>query len=114
LSEKHSPPREHDGDGLATGRPWAISSGNAGAYHTTFEAELEALDALDWDAIRATQWQGKQHQKMAEFLVQDFFPWTGVKLIGCFDSAVATKVAEVLKGSKHRPAVEVQSAWYYP
>jgi hypothetical protein len=51
---------------------------------------------------------------MAEFLVQDFFPWTGVKLIGCFDYAVATKVAEVLKGSKHRPAVEVQSAWYYP
>ena len=25
-------------DGLATGKPWAISSGNAGAYHTTFES----------------------------------------------------------------------------
>ncbi len=65
-------------EGIATGRPWAISSGNAGAYHTTFDAEIDALDALDWTAIRATQWAGRQHQKMAEFLVQDFFPWSSI------------------------------------
>jgi hypothetical protein len=100
-------------DGLATEKPWAISSGNAGAYHTTFAAEIEALDALDWEAIRATQWQGKQHQKMAEFLVRDFFPWTSIKHIGCFNSAVATKVAELLNQQKHRPPVEVKSSWYY-
>jgi hypothetical protein len=100
-------------DGLATGKPWAISSGNAGAYHTTFEAKIEALDSLDWEAIRATLWQGKQHQKMAEFLVQDFFPWTSIKHIGCFNSAVATRVAELLNQQKHRPRVEVKSAWYY-
>ncbi len=100
-------------DGLATGKPWAISSGNAGAYHTTFAAEMEALDSLDWEAIRAIQWQGKQHQKMAEFLVQDFFPWTSVKHIGCFNSAIATKIAEVLNHHKHRPPVEVKSSWYY-
>jgi hypothetical protein len=100
-------------DGLAVGKPWAISSGNAGARHTTFEAKIEALEALDWDAIRATQWQGKQHQKMAEFLVQDFFPWTAIKQIGCFNSAVAKRVTEMLKEAKHRPPVEVRSAWYY-
>jgi hypothetical protein len=100
-------------DAVAVGRPWAISSGNAGARHTTFEAKIEALDALDWGAIRATQWQGKQHQKMAEFLVQDFFPWNALKQIGCFNFAVATKVVEMLKQAKHRPTVEVKSSWYY-
>ena len=100
-------------DGLTIGKAWAISSGNAGAYHTTFEAKIEALDALDWEAIRATQWQGKQHQKMAEFLVRDFFPWTSIKQVGCFNSAVATKVAELLNQQKHRPPVEVKSSWYY-
>lgn len=100
-------------DGLTIGTEWAISSGNAGAYHTTFEAKIEALDALDWEAIRATQWQGKQHQKMAEFLVRDFFPWTSIKQVGCFNSAVATKVAELLNQQKHRPPVEVKSSWYY-
>jgi hypothetical protein len=100
-------------DGLAIEKPWAISSGNAGAYHTTFAAEIEALDSLDWEAIRATQWQGKQHQKMAEFLVRDFFPWTSIKHIGCFNSAIATKVSEMLNQQKHRPPAEAKSSWYY-
>ena len=100
-------------DGLAMGKPWAISSGNAGTFHTTFESKIEALDALDWDAIRATQWHGKQHQKMAEFLIRDFFSWTSIKQIGCFNSTVATTVTELLNQEKHRPSVEVKSAWYY-
>lgn len=100
-------------EGLATGRPWAISSGNAGAYHTTFAADLEALDALDWKAIRATQWPGMQHQKMAEFLVRDFFPWTSIKQIGCFNSVVAMTVAEMLNHQKYKPPVEAKNSWYY-
>lgn len=100
-------------EGLAVGKSWAISSGNAGAYHTTFEADLNALDSLDWGAIRATDWQGQQHQKMAEFLVQDFFPWGAIKQIGCFNSTIAAKVAELLEKQKHQPSVEVKSSWYY-
>ena len=100
-------------EGVALGKSWAISSGNAGAYHTTFDADLSALEALDWNAIRATDWRGKQHQKMAEFLVLDFFPWSSIKQIACFNSAIATKVADLLKREKHRPPVEVKSSWYY-
>lgn len=99
--------------GLATGKPWAVSSGNAGAYHTTFSTKLEALEALDWVAIRATQWDGKQHQKAAEFLVADFFPWTGIQEIGCHNSTVAGRVRELLTKAEHRPSVEVKSSWYY-
>ncbi len=43
-------------------------------------------DRMDWAAIRATDWRGKTHQKSAEFLVADFFPWTGIHAIGCHNS----------------------------
>jgi len=99
--------------GIATGRPWAVSSGNAGASHTTFAANLEALDALDWEAIRATQWQGKQHQKAAEFLVADSFPWSAIQLIGCQNSTTAGKVRALLSNVAHKPPVEIKRNWYY-
>lgn len=99
--------------GIATGKAWAVSSGNAGAFHTTFADKLEALDSLDWEAIRATQWQGKQHQKSAEFLVADTFPWTAIHEIGCQNSTIADKVRSLLVDAAHRPAVAVKTNWYY-
>lgn len=53
--------------GIAQNRAWAISDGNAAAFHTSFAADLAALNGLDWPTIHATQWQGKTHQKSAEF-----------------------------------------------
>ncbi len=99
--------------GIATGKAWAVSSGNAGASHTTFSANLDALDALDWPAIRATQWQGKQHQKSAEFLVADSFPWEAIQEIVCQNSGTADKVRLTLAGVSHQPAVTVKTSWYY-
>jgi len=99
--------------GIATGKVWAVSSGNAGAYHTTFSAKLDALEALDWAAIRATQWQGMQHQKSAEFLVADFFPWTAIKEIGCQNSTTADMVRSVLVNAAHQPVVVTKANWYY-
>ena len=99
--------------GIATGKAWAVSSGNAGAYHTTFSSKLDALDALDWTAIGAIQWQGMQHQKSAEFLVADFFPWTAIQEIGCQNSATADKVRMLLVDAAHQPSVTVKTNWYY-
>lgn len=99
--------------GIAAGKEWAVSSGNAGAYHTTFSAKLEALDTLDWPAIRATQWQGMQHQKAAEFLLVDSFPWEAIHLIGCQNPTIADKVRALLADVAHQPAVEIKPNWYY-
>ncbi len=99
--------------GLALGKPWAISSGNAGAYHTTFSSDLAALDALDWEAIRATRWEGKTHQKSAEFLVADVFPMAAIHRIGCQNSEIAKQAAEMLKKHSFSPSVGVEPAWYY-
>ncbi|UNP28073.1 type II toxin-antitoxin system toxin DNA ADP-ribosyl transferase DarT [Lysobacter gummosus] len=59
--------------------PWAISDGNAGARGVLFNSEIEALDALDWGAIRTTNWAGLTRQKQAEFLVADYFPWSYIE-----------------------------------
>ncbi len=99
--------------GIATGKAWAVSSGNAGTFHTTFSAKPDALDALDWTAIRAVQWQGKQHQKAAEFLIADFFPWEGIHEIGCQNSKTLGKVRELLAGAAHQPALDLKPLWYY-
>jgi hypothetical protein len=99
--------------GIGLGRAWAVSDGNAGAFHTWFGATLEAIKTLDWAAIRATDWRGKTHQKSAEFLVTEFFPWTGIHAIGCHNIGVAKQVQDLVNTQAHRPAVTVELAWYY-
>jgi hypothetical protein len=99
--------------GIGLKRAWAISDGNAGAFHTSFYTTLDAIKALDWPAIRATDWKGKQHQKSAEFLVSDFFPWEGFHTIGCQNSAIAGHVKTLLQPQTHHPLVEVKPLWYY-
>jgi hypothetical protein len=60
--------------GVNLGNAWAISDGNAGAFHTSFSDNLSDLSALEWDAINAHYWSNCVHQKAAEFLVADQFP----------------------------------------
>ena len=99
--------------GIGLNRAWAISDGNAGAAYASFFTDVEALNGLDWAAIRATDWRGKTSQKMAEFLVADFFPWTGLQAVGCHNSGVAKQVQDLLNSQHHRPSVTVEPDWYY-
>lgn len=95
------------------GRAWAVSDGNAGASYTSFFASLDALDSLDWGAISAKYWQSQLHEKQAEFLVADFFPWTSILGIGCHNTAIAERVRALLVDRPHQPNVQVKSDWYY-
>jgi hypothetical protein len=99
--------------GIGLGRAWAVSDGNAGAFHTCFSSTLDAIKKLDWAAIRATDWRGKTHQKSAEFLVAEFFPWTGIHAVGCYNNNVAKQVRDLLNSQHHRPTVTVEPTWYY-
>jgi hypothetical protein len=99
--------------GIGLGQAWAVSDGNAGAFHTWFGSTLDAIKTLDWAAIRATDWRGKTHQKSAEFLVAEFFPWTGIHTIGCHNRGVAKQVEDLVNSQHHRPVVTVEPAWYY-
>ncbi|MCF3651350.1 type II toxin-antitoxin system toxin DNA ADP-ribosyl transferase DarT [Synoicihabitans lomoniglobus] len=92
---------------------WAVSSGNAGAFHTTFDDQLMAVNMLDWEAIQAISWSGRGHQKSAELLVADFVPWSAFHQIGCYNSAIAGQVTELLADIEHRPTIRVERDWYY-
>lgn len=98
---------------ISQNRPWAISDGNAGAFHAAFSSDLAALAGLDWAAIRATQWQGRTHEKSAEFLVADFFDWSGFSAVGCQNEATAQQVQNMLTQTAHRPTVKTEPQWYY-
>lgn len=99
--------------GIGQNRAWAISDGNAGASHVSFSADLAVLAELDWAAIHARQWQGRIHQKSAEFLLADFFAWTNLQRIGCHSNQIALQVLNLLKNQTHFPAVSVEPNWYY-
>lgn len=99
--------------GVGLGRAWAISDGNAGAAYSQFFADVNALNGLDWPAIRATDWRGMTNQKSAEFLVADFFPWAGIQAVGCHNKEVAARVRDLAHSQHHRPAVAVEPGWYY-
>ena len=99
--------------GISQTRPWAISDGNAGSRHAMFSSDLAALADLDWPAIRATQWQGRTHQKSAEFLLADFFDWQNFHAIGCYNQETAQQLQNFLAPAAHRPAVNVEPHWYY-
>jgi hypothetical protein len=100
-------------DGIALGRPWAISDGNAGSDHADFESDVAALDGLDWEAIRTTDWQRRTHEKSAEFLVADSYDWTAIRWVGCHDARAAAKVNSLLVAAKHQPEVLSKPNWYY-
>jgi hypothetical protein len=99
--------------GIDIGRKWAISDGNAGAAYTSFHGSLDGLDQLDWNAIRARDWRGLTHQKMAEFLVEHSVPWTSITQIACYDQRVFQMVSSLVANSAHRPSVAVKPEWYY-
>ena len=99
--------------GIGINKSWAVSSGNAGAYHTVFYSSVSSLDVLDWRAIHANDWRGKTHQKSAEFLATDFFPWTGFEKVVCYSSEIASTVKEFTRSTHHQPLVEVNRKWYY-
>lgn len=99
--------------GINLGHQWAISDGNAGAAHAAFSRNSSSLNELDWSSIEANSWGGRTHQKAAEFLIADFFPWNAIFGIGCHNDEVSAQVSDLLAPHAHKPQVETTPNWYY-
>lgn len=99
----------------ASGRRWAFSLSNAGAYYAQFRTGLDRLGEINWDAVAAIDFRPPdvKEGKQAEFLVERSFPWSLVERIGIHSQAVAPRVANAMQGAAHRPRVEVKREWYY-
>lgn len=98
---------------------WAFTLSNAGAYYFEDRCTLAQLHEINWDAVYATQWSGKDIQptikegKQAEFLMEHEFPWHLIERIGVSSPAVYQQVVNALPIHGHRPKIEVKREWYY-
>lgn len=95
-------------------RDWAFSNGNAGAYLTDFFSKVEDLANLDWDIINSTSWGGARGEvRGSRIFGCGFFPWEGIKAIGCYNVRMAQQVRKLLMGRNDVPMIKVQQDWYY-
>ena len=98
-----------------SGRRWAFSLSNAGAYYTEFRSRLDELDQLDWRAIAATDFRSAEvkERKQAEFLLHGRFPIELIERIGVRSAGIQERAATALAGTRHRPAIEIRQGWYF-
>ena len=98
-----------------SGRRWAFSLSNAGAYYTEFRSRLDELDQLDWQVIAATDFRPAEvkERKQAEFLLHGRFPFELIERIGVRSADIQERAATALAGTRHRPPIEVHREWYF-
>ena len=94
-------------------RRWAFTTSNASKFSAIDYNDLRDLDKIQWDVIHATQWKSKGDVKMAEFLVDESFPWRLVQRIGVFGPDIAQVVTSTISGEIHVPVVQTLRDWYY-
>ncbi len=97
------------------GRRWAYSPSNAGARYAAFCTGIDRLDAINWDAVTATNFRPEdiKEAKQAEFLIEQQFPWHLVERIGVHSRTIVPSVTAANQGAEHRPRIEVRREWYY-
>lgn len=97
------------------GIPWAFSLSNAGAAYAQFRNRLENLGDIDWKSVDASDFRDSdvKEGKQAEFLVDGFFPWDLIELVGVHSPALLDRVRSVVPAPTLRPSVAVRRDWYY-
>ena len=95
------------------GLRWAFTLSNAGSRYFEDRADLAQLDDVDWEAVRAHDWQHCRERKQAEFLVEHRFPWSLVEGVAVHSRTVQEQATRAMTGAGHRPPVKVKADWYY-
>ena len=92
---------------------WVFTDSNAGNnYFDDYNSKAD-LTKLNWEAIRSIQWRDFREEKMAEFLLEDFFPFSLVEQIGVYDSKTLSLVRNALDNSEFNPNISIKNDWYY-
>jgi hypothetical protein len=92
---------------------WAFTDSNAGSNYFDDYSNLSDLDKVDWNAVNAWQWRGRQDKKQAEFLIENQFPWELVEKIGVYSYKQHSEVCIILSGEINQPQVSIENSWYY-
>lgn len=102
-----------------TGRRWAFTLSNAGAYYFEDRTDLTRLEEINWDAVQTNRWSGGgidplvKEGKQAEFLMEHDFPWHLIERIGVQSRLTYQQAMNFLPAVGHRPVVEIRPEWYY-
>ncbi len=106
-------------EAVAGGRPWCFTDGHAVEAMTEFHADIERLDTIDWEVIRARYWSNteqdldRRRRKQAEFLVHESVPWGWFHRLGVIDHGRSQQVKEIIAEAPHQPEVTIEPGWYY-
>ena len=84
-------------------------------YIADFYSSCNALDRIDWDAVRSTDFRDHlvKEGKQAEFLIHDTCPWHLVEKIGVLNEEIFNQVNGILRNAQHKPVVKIERTWYY-
>jgi hypothetical protein len=96
-----------------------FTNGHAEMAFSDFCADLQRLDEfIDWSVMRSAYWNDtidqpdRKRRRQAEFLVQEFFPWTAIERIGVRDQPIRQRVELALIKAEYKPEVVVEAGWY--
>jgi len=94
-------------------RRWAFTLSNAGSSYFKDRCKLDQLGEINWEAVQARIWQGRQEEKQAEFLLEHAFPWSLVQRIGVCSPQTQRQVQQALMTASYQPTVQLKTCWYY-
>ena len=104
-----------------SGAEFVFSDGHGLAAFTEWFDDLEFLEQIDWQVVKARYWadtandMDRQRKKQAEFLVHRFCPWALIGEIVVLNQGMKERVEAVLAEYPPAPetAVSVRPGWYY-
>ncbi|GJD22894.1 hypothetical protein RIVM261_078500 [Rivularia sp. IAM M-261] len=104
---------------LANNLVFAFTDGHAVMDYSEFYDDLQFLDRIDWEIMRARYWNNtpddgdRRRRRQAEFLVHQFCPWALITEIGVINNTVKSQVEQILQNFNCQTPVKVYPSWYY-
>ena len=103
------------------GLSFVFTDGHAPMAISKYYSELQNLDEIDWQVMRARYWadtledMDRKRRRQAEFLVHRFVPWHFIAQIGVRLHTTERQVGTIIEqiGDPYKPSIIVRSDWYY-
>lgn len=98
---------------------FAFTDGHAVMDYSEFYDDLQFLNMIDWEIMRAKYWNNTQEdgdrrrRRQAEFLVHQLCPWALITEIGVINHTVSSQVEQILQNFNCQTPVRVYPSWYY-
>ena len=101
---------------LDDGIEFAFTDGNAASEQSNDFMDLNMLDQLPWDVIRAPYWNGLpdgKRKRNAEFLIHPRIPVSRIRELGVINEAAQVRIHGMLAQYNAPLAVTIQRDWFF-